>query len=284
MLSNRKKQFIKSIILFFATTSVFAQEEIKTGWKNTATGNLNFSQSSFSNWKQGGESTWAWQLDINGKLAYIAKKFDWVTTSKLSYGRTKIGDLESKKSADEIRLESVLTYKAGAYVNPYFAVTGETQLTQGYDFAKTPKEKISQIFDPAYFTESIGLGYEPIKDLKTRFGLAFKQTVADEFAARYSDDPETQKIEKLRSEIGAESVTDFSKKLHENILFTTKLELFSTLKSAKEIDVRWDNVFTAKITKYIGVSFNFKLLYDRDISIKRQIKQVLGVGVIYSFL
>ena len=270
--------------LFLMCVSAFAQEEPKPGWKNTITGNLNFSQSSFSNWTQGGENNWAWQLDLNGKFENKQEKYDWVTAAKISYGRTKVSDQESKKSADEIRLESVFTYKANTYINPYFAVTGESQLTKGFDFSQSPKTEISKILDPGYFTESSGLGFEPFKDFKTRFGVALKQTVASEFASRYSDDPKTAKIEKVRSEVGAEAVTDFSSKLSENILFTTKLELFSNLASFEEIDVRWDNIFSAKVSKYIGVNFNFKLLYDRDISIRRQIKQVLGVGVTYAFL
>jgi hypothetical protein len=282
--SSRKIILFIAILFLTISSSLYSQEEPKIGWKNTVTGNLNFSQSSFSNWTQGGENNWAWQLDLHGKFENNRQKSNWTTTAKISYGRTKISDQESKKSADEIRLESVFTYKVNTYVNPYFAVTGETQLTKGFDFSQSPKVEISKFLDPGYFTESAGFGFEPFKDFKTRLGVALKQTVASAFAARYSDDPETTEIEKIRSEIGAESATDFSRKLSENILFTAKLELFSNLKSFEAIDVRWDNVFSAKVSKYIGVSFNFKLLYDRDISLKRQIKQVLGVGVTYSFL
>lgn len=283
-MSSRKIILFIAILFLTISSSLYSQEEPKIGWKNTVTGNLNFSQSSFSNWTQGGENNWAWQLDLHGKFENNRQKSNWTTTAKISYGRTKISDQESKKSADEIRLESVFTYKVNTYVNPYFAVTGETQLTKGFDFSQSPKVEISKFLDPGYFTESAGFGFEPFKDFKTRLGVALKQTVASAFAARYSDDPETTEIEKIRSEIGAESATDFSRKLSENILFTAKLELFSNLKSFEAIDVRWDNVFSAKVSKYIGVSFNFKLLYDRDISLKRQIKQVLGVGVTYSFL
>lgn len=283
-MNYRKHLFIFPGILFLMCVRVFAQEEPGFGWKNIITGNLNLSQSSFSNWTQGGENNWSWQLDLNGKFEDKQEMFDWVTTAKISYGRTKVSDQKSKKSADEIRLESVFTFKAGTYVNPYFAMTGETQLTKGFDFSSSPKVEISKFLDPGYFSESAGFGYEPFKDFKTRLGAALKQTVASEFATRFSDDPETAKLEKVRSEIGAESVTDISSKLSENILFTTRLELFSNLESFEEIDVRWDNIFSAKVSKYIGVSFNFKLLYDRDISIRRQIKQVLGVGVTYAFL
>ncbi len=275
--------FLCGVLLL--SVPVLSQDTLKTGWANSIVGNLNFSQSSFSNWTQGGDDNFAGQLDVVGKFVNNQKKYNWANSGKISYGRIKISDQESRKSADEIRLESVYTYKLGTLINPYVAVTGVTQFTTGYDYKTDPKTEISKFLDPGYFTQSIGVGYEPGKDFKTRLGAAFKETVADKFAARYSDDPKTlNEIEKVRFEPGIESVTDFSRKLSENILFTTKLELFSNVKAADEIDVRWDNIFSAKISKFIGVGFNYQLLYDKDISLKRQVKQVLSAGLTYAFL
>ena len=285
--------FSRNVILIlgfilFLNFLIFAQEDKKEpeyGWKNVAVGNLNFTQTSFSNWARGGEDNWTWLLDFNAKFVNDQEKYNWSNAGKISYGKTKVSGADARKSADEIRLESVFTFKMGAYVNPYVALTGETQLTNAYKFSDSSKVEISNFLDPGYFTESIGFGYEPVKNFKTRLGLAFKQTIADKFAAAYSDDPKTDdEIETVRSEIGMESVTDYSRKLNENILFTTKLEAFSNFESVKEIDVRWDNVFSAKVSKYIVVSFNFKLFYDKDISVKRQIKQILAVGLTYSFI
>jgi hypothetical protein len=56
------------------------------------------------------------------------------------------------------------------------------------------------------------------------------------------------------------------------------------VKTFKEIDVRWDNLFAAEIAKHLAVGFNFQIFYDRDISIKRQLKQILSVGFTYSLL
>ena len=262
-----------------------AEEGPKYGWQNEMLGSLNFTQTSFSNPLQGGEDSWNWQLNVNGKFVDDQEKFNWSNTASISYGRTKVGDDDDKKSSDEIRLESVFTYKMGVYVNPYISATGQTQFTAGFNYATDPKTEIANIFDPAYFTESIGLGYEPFKNFKTRLGAALKQTIADKFAAAYSDDVETlDEIETLRSEVGMESVTDFSDKISENIIYTTKLSMFSNVKGVDEIDVRWDNLVSAQVSKYLAVSFTMKLFYDRDISLKREIQQVLAAGLTYSFL
>lgn len=272
-------------------SALFAQdekkEEPKYGWVNELVGAANFTQTNLNNWKQGGEDSWVWQLDVNGKFVNDQQKTNWANTGKISYGRTKVGDGESQKSADEIFAESVLTYKLGVLINPYVAVSGRSQLTSSFDFSASPKEEIAKFLNPGYFTESFGIGYQPSKEFKTRMGLALKQTVTtdDSLALRYTDsDGLANGIDKLRSEVGLESVSDFSRKLAENILFTSKLELFSNLKSADEIDVRWDNLISAKVSKLITVSFNVQLFYDKDIDIKRQLKEVLAVGLSYSFL
>ena len=120
--------------------------------------------------------------------------------------------------------------------------------------------------------------------IKTRLGAALKQTITRNYPSPYADDPETDKIEKIKSEIGAESVTDISWKISETSLFTSKLELFSALTAVDEIDVNWDNIFTTKISKYFNINLNVKLFYDKDISAKRQLKQALALGLTYNFI
>ncbi|NOZ07470.1 MAG: hypothetical protein GXO91_01180 [FCB group bacterium] len=77
-------------------------------------------------------------------------------------------------------------------------------------------------------------------------------------------------------------MTDISLTVLDNILMTSKLELFSNLKKLDQTDVTWDNLFTASVSKYITVSFNIKIFYDRDISRIRQLQQTLAVGLTYN--
>ncbi len=283
---------MRRFLLFFAIGLVgvslgLAQDEAaetpEYGWKNKAVGSLNLTQTSFDNWSQGGENSLAWQLNFNARFENNQEKYNWSNSLKLTYGMVKSGSEESKKSVDEIKLESVLNFNANWFVRPYGAVNAETQFTKGYDYGRDPKVEISDFLDPGYFRESIGLEYSHQDNFKTRVGASSKQTVTRNFFS-YSDDPTTTAIEKLRLEFGVESVTDISQKLGENLLLVSKLELFSNLKSFQEIDVNWDNVLIAKVAKYVEVNFNFKLFYDRDISLKRQLKQALSMGLTYSFL
>jgi hypothetical protein len=272
------------LLLFALLAAQEESEEPEYGWQKELVGNLNFTQNSFDNWSQGGEDSWSWALELRGKFINDQETYNWSNSGKFSFGKTKVGDSGARKAADEIKLESVYTYKLGIHLNPYVSVTAHTQFAEGFKYEADTSFAVSNFMDPGYFTESIGLGYEPVKNFKTRIGAAMKQTITDEFPVPYADDPETEKIEKTRNEFGIESVTDYSAKLNEIVIFTTKLELFSNAERFDEIDVNWDNLINAKVSKYITVSFNLKLFYDKDISTKRQLQQTLAVGLSYNFI
>lgn len=268
-----------------AQEEIAAEEEVKPVWQKELVGNLNFTQTAFDNWAQGGENTMAWQLNINGKAVKEVDKYKWDNTGKISYGMAKLGDIESRKSIDEVKLETVFTYLLGTYVNPYAAASAESQFTAGYDYTDDGKVEVSNLLDPGHFSQSAGVGYEPIKEFKTRLGFAVHESITSDHPVPYTDDPETEDEEETtKIEAGIESVTDFSKKLIGGILLTSKLEIFSNLKGLDEVDVAWDNIFSAKISKYIDVNFNVKFLYNETVSSKRQLKQSLAVGLTYAFL
>ena len=85
-------------------------------------------------------------------------------------------------------------------------------------------------------------------------------------------------------EPGLSSITDFKKQLEENIIYVSKLDIFSNLKAFDRIDVVWENNINMQVSKLINVNLNFDILYDKDISDRRQIRQALAVGLTYSFL
>jgi hypothetical protein len=277
----------------FLSSSALAQEEKekkpkeepKYGWQKEMVGAVNLTQTNFSNWTQGGENSFAWQLNLNFRFENDRKKTNWANSGKFTYGATKIGDQDFRKSIDEIKLESVLTYKLNTHVNPFFAATGETQFAPGYDYDLEPKTQISAFMDPGYFRESIGIGFAPNKIIKTRLGFALKQTFTSDFPIPYADNPETtDKVEKFKNEAGLESVTDVNWKVTKKTLFISKLELFYDFRALNKTDVRWDNVLTVELTKYLNMNFNFKLFYDRDISRRRQIMQSVALGLVYNFI
>ncbi len=254
------------------------------GWKNDLTGNVTLTQASFVNWQQGGENTLAWQAKVNGNFVRDEEKYNWANQIKATLGFAKVGDQEARKSADEIFVESVYTRKRSKLLNPFVAVTAKTQFVSGFEYNDDNKTKISRFLDPGYFTQSLGLGYKPNDRLQTRFGVLVKETITSDFPVPFADDASTVEIEKTKVEPGLSSVTDYKHALREDIIYTSKLDIFSDLEAFNRIDILWENNITLNITKIINVSFEFNLFYDRDLSSKRQIKQVLGLGLSYAFI
>jgi len=284
------KKYIKIFTLVFIIVSAvitLAQtpetEEPKYGWQKEMIVGINLTQTSFDNYVQGGENSMAWQLNYTYKFVNDQEKSNWANSGKFNYGMIKIGNDETKKSIDEIKVETVYTYKLGSNIDPYVAATGESQFAPGYDYTKDPKEHVSNFADPLYFRESAGFGYKPRDEIMTRLGFALKQTITNDYPAPFADDPKTTAVEKTKNEYGMESVTDLDVNITENSKITSKLELFSNLKAFDKIDVNWDTILTAKVSQYVNLNFNVKLLYDKDISKKRQLKQALAVGISYSF-
>jgi hypothetical protein len=255
-----------------------------TAWQKEAIGSLSFSQANFDNWASGGENTLALQFDLGGKLIKNSKRYHWVNTCKIAFGNSKIGDAESKKTIDELRIESLMTYLWKYRPDPYFSIKGETQLAPGYSYGEIDKTQVSGILDPGYFTQSAGFTYNPMKELSVRFGAAVKETITKNYPTPYSDDTETEEIEKTKIEPGVESVIAFSKKISDNTLMNSTIDLFNNFAGFDATDVRWDTDIATKITKYINVRFNVKVFYDKDISTKRQLNQSLLLGISYTRL
>jgi len=277
----------KIIVLIFVLVGLCNAQEVSavdTAWQKEAVGSLSFSQANFDNWTSGGENTLAYQADLNGKIIHNMSKSIWSNTGKIAYGNSKIGDAETKKTIDEIRIESKLTYLLSFAADPYFLIKGETQLTPGYKYDGDTKTQVSGFLDPGYFIQSAGMSYAPLEELLIRAGLALKETITQDYPAPYADDPETNDIEKIKIEPGLESAFTLSKKLGEKTIFNSSLEFFNSFTGFDATDTRWDLDLTTQLAKYINIKFNAKLFYDKDISKKRQLNQSVLVGILYTFI
>jgi len=264
--------------------------KVKKTWAHNVVGSLNLTQVSFSdNWAQGGENALAYAASLFGKSANDLAKTNWATSYKFAFGQTKLGDQGVRKTDDKIDVESNVTFKVGTYINPYVAATLKTQFANGFDYAtKDPQTgkfvQVSKFLDPGYLTQSAGLGYQPIPQLKTRLGAALREVITSDFNT-YADNPATKAIEKTKVEGGLESVTEATWQMHPNLLFTGKLELFDPFKNFDIIIMRSDNTLAAKVSKYVTVNFNVQLLKEPPVSRgKIQRKQTMAAGLSYTFL
>ena len=287
---NRREK-MKKVILFLSiyliSLSTFAQEapdSTLNKWTPSIVTGLNISQIAFSNWSQGGENSLAWTLTGKFNAAYKTTKWTFKNELKAAYGQTKIGGDDAKLTDNELYMETVYTYNVGWPIDLFVSNILNTQISTGYEYNDTSRIAISNFFDPGYLTQTIGFAYTQNETIQTRLGLAFQEVVTSDYK-QYSDDPDTpNEIETFKFETGIESVTDLKYQLDENLLFTSKLRLFSAFDRFDTWDVRWDNLITAKINNWLNVNLTYLLVYDKIQSPTAQMKQGLQLGITYSIL
>lgn len=259
-----------------AALAVIAPEE---GWKKPViTGGVNISQNGFYNWVSGGENSLAWMASIDASADYVGK-IKWQNKLKLKYGQVQTASSGTRKSDDELKLETIGEYNTGVLLNPYLGVLAQSQMMPGYDYT-SGKTEISKFMDPGYIKESAGVALSIDKVLIFRAGIALKQTYADAHALRYGVDP----VQKLKNETGLDLDFEVDAKLMENLLFKSISDTFTNFRSFDAIDIKIDNTLTAKINELINVNFNFVIMYDRDLSKGVQAKETLSLGITYNFL
>lgn len=283
---NKLKRFF-ALFLIILSLKVSAQDIpdslLKAGWNMTGVVGLNLSQTSFSNWAQGGTNSLAFSAFTN--LGGIYFDFPWKWKNRLSaiYGRTGLENQGWRTTENDLYFESVGSRNIGWAVDPYIAVTFRSAITKGYDYKVDPIVQIVDFFDPGYLTEAIGFTYDKNKIITTRLGIALQQTFADKFAALYTDDPETpDEIEKFKLETGLESVTEVKYEFLENMTYYSFLRLFTRFDNLDVWDVRCDNLISAKVNEYINVNFAVTVLHEISQTRKTQLRQALQIGFSYS--
>jgi len=273
------------ISLIFLSRINFAQEDsVKLySWTPLAVVGINLSQVALSNWSQGGENALAVSFLGTGGLKYYTESWKFRNDLKLAYGRTKLGDQDYRTTDNELYLESVLSYNIGWAIDPYVSNIVRSALATGYKYDADSTYAIAGFFDPGYVTQSIGFTYDKLESFTTRLGFAVQETFTRKFN-QYADDPSTPEIEKSKVETGLESVTTAEFTLQQNLLYKSNLRLFTRFESMDVWDVRWDNAFVAQINDWLNVNLSFLLIYQKDQSVKTQIKEALQLGFTYTLL
>jgi hypothetical protein len=277
-----KQVFIFSLLCF---SILFSQPEApKPEWTHMLITGLTVTQVSHTDWVQGGENALAYTFTVDGKSVRDVTQTTWSNSYKIGYGQTRLGSKGLRKTEDKIELESVLTYKFGTHVNPYVSATFKSQFDDGfkYDDVAGTRVKTSARFDPAYLTQAVGIGYQPVEQVKTRLGAGLREVFSSNLG--YADDPATATVEDSKVEGGLESVTDVSMQFEENILFTSKLEMFSPFNNPDVVIVRSDNMLVAKVSKYISMNLNVQFINNANILARTQVKQSLALGLTYTLL
>jgi len=295
---KRIKILFTAASIIVATISVHAQQP----WEYSIDANMLTTQNSYSDNWDGGESgsmIWVMNANLTAKKMF-SEMLTNRTSLKLSFGQTHNQDAETKKwagpekSTDLIDLESVLLFDFNLGLSPFLAGRFESE------FLDVSDKRNKRNFNPMRFTESIGASRTFIEKEKRGFtaraGFAVRQLIdRDVIIDSVLRTKETQSeydgglemVSELTSPLAKERINLTSKLILYKALFYSQSDELQGLPNQdywKMVDVSWENIFTANITKYLIVNLYLQWLYDKEISKGGRLKQTLSLGLTYKFL
>ncbi len=248
------------------------------GWNLNLSTSLTVTQTAYHQWASGGSNVFVWTGGFNGSAIWDTTNWNWANESKIIFGQSKQNGEAPRKTDDLIDLESVLTYKRKEYLNPYVSLNLQTQMAPGYKYRENqPRIQISDAFDPAYLTNGIGVGYAPKKTFRTRIGLAARTTFARKFV-------NFDQGKKVGIQSGVQWVTHAERRFNKYFFVRSRLNLFSSFEKFEYGNIFWDTLMQASLSKYIIINLQTFVVYDAKVSKKTQLKEVLSIGLKYTFI
>lgn len=301
----------------------------KSGWKKGGVFTLNLGQGSSRNWAAGAEKfSFSTAAYLSVFANYRQGRFSWGNTLDLGYAMVNTTSLGNRKTDDKIDFYS----KASHDLSKTFSLSGvvnfRTQFYDGFDYSYLGKykRKTSSFFAPAYLIVAPGVDWHPVpylsifvSPISTRTVIVTREPYSYYFpggvippedgggfeaplSTYYGVDP----ARKVRAEIGGFLSANFNKEVFKNIVYKSRLDLYSNYLSSyrftpmggeqlgiekinaqpQHIDVFWTNLIVMKVNKFLNVTYNFDLIYDDDVrqfgdnktSAAAQLRSLLAVG------
>jgi len=278
------------LFLSLLTAVLLARAQEVSPWKLSLESNLTLTLNTYStNWTGAEKGSFTWVGKMTGIAEkQIIKQINNLNTLKLAFGQTKTENKDAvtgdrtwtspAKSTDLIDFETVFKFTLGGWVDPY--LSGKA-VSQFFD----PAPDFDYYFNPVDFTESFGVMRDLIKKDNmssfVRFGGAFKQNVNRRRPA------DTLTLSDGGLELVAEYKAD---KIKETISFLSRLSIYEALfrfnapegyTDFRHPDVKWENVLTVSLFKYLMLSYSADLLYDIETETSPQFRQSFGAGVTF---
>lgn len=313
---NKTIQLNYLLLLIFSCSTLFAQDDASTPddtlspWQFNGSYGLNMTQTSLTNWAAGGQSSISVLGLIENQLTYQKNRWSWEAQLDAAYGLLRQDGNEGWwKTDDRVELSSILGYKAFDKAFYSLLTSYRTQFAPGYDY---PNDSviISDFNAPGYVVISPGMEYKPkpffqvlLSPATAKMTFVSNQELADRgnFGVEAAEfDENGEKISDGQTflfQFGGylRAVLNYNHK--EKYTIKSQLNLFSNyLDKPQNIDVSWENILSAKISKILSVNFSLHLIYDDEIVVeidnngdgiidergpRVQLKQILGLGVSY---
>lgn len=257
----------------------------KKAWKAGGTVVLNIAQQTSSYWV-GTTEDFAINVGAGADLYlnYAKKRNTLDNTLKLSYGFQNNQTDGYRKTSDFIDLYTKYGHLLNDSGTLAFAVilNGRTQFANGYDYSYPDgaKRRSSGFFAPATILLTPGIDWRPTKSFSLFFSPAAAKWVLVTngpysyfypggikpdgstevpLAELFGVDP----ARKVDFQFGAFLSANFNKELVKNVIYTSRLDLYSNyLDKAQNVDIFWTNNLAFKVNKWLVVTYQWNVAYD----------------------
>ncbi len=175
--------------------NLYAQEPSGSSWGTSLKANINFGQTSLTNWSAASGNTVSNQIFIDGKATYKKADMFWDSRLQIDYGFVYTSSMPIlQKSDDRIYFETEFGYKSVRMKNVYLSASYDfrTQFSDGYEYntPNVPADKYpegtslsdlsreeqvrlwkgarnikSGFLSPAYTNLALGVDFKPFKGM-----------------------------------------------------------------------------------------------------------------------
>ena len=311
-----KKAFIFGLLFFvLQSNSQIIRTQFADSisyWTKQNVLGLDISQITFVNWNAGGNNSISGLLKGKFVRTYTKNNVQWKNEMIARYGINKQEQQDVRKTDDQFQINSTFGYRKDSISNWYYAgkFNFNTQFANGYAYPNTDLA-ISKPFAPAYTFLGIGSEYSRkdlnltvyLSPLTQKTTLVFDQRLANQGAfgvqkAVYDEFGNLIREGKnIRNETGFLITNQWKTEVYKNINFEHRVSLYSDyINNFGNIDVDWQLQLDMTVNQYVKANIGTHLIYDDDIKSKEeengvqvikgpkvQLKQLLGVGVVYQF-
>jgi hypothetical protein len=252
-------------------------EEVE-GWRSRLVGTISGSQVGFHNWQEGGANSLAATAGVTGRFERVLGRLKQTHDMRAALGVIKQDSLRARKAVDDVRYSADVQLRGFGPLQPTLAAEIRTQFAPGFDYGGPEPVKVSDFFAPAQLTQSVGATFEPVPWFRTRLGLGLKQTVVtiERLRPAFGNRPDQQ----VRVESGVASLTEVNREIVRNVHLKSRLSLFyAFVQLERPPDAIFENQVKMRVNDHLNVTFEFVSLFDRSISNRIQLREMLSVGV-----
>ena len=315
----RKLLILTSVCLLFFALNGYSQkirtqkEDTISFWKKTNKVGLDISQISFVNWNAGGNNSISGLVKGKFVREFSKKNTNWKNELIARYGLNKQEGQEIRKTDDQLQINSTFGYRTDTISNWYYGAKANflTQFYNGYNYPNID-DPISRFMAPAYFFLGIGSEYKRddlnlnvyLSPLTQKTTLVLDRRLANK--GSFGVDPAVYDAvtgellsegKRSRTEIGILITNQWEKEIWKNINLEHRMSLYTDyINNFGNVDVDWQVLLEMTVNDFVKANLGTHLVYDDDIKAKEeingeqvevgpkvQLKQILGVGLTYTF-